>query len=212
MAPMPSPQVETAEPARAGLEARRAQCAALYPNGYGLGTDAWVAHIDPHAVVAHQHVDPDVEAMQALVDSIQVPVRLKLSRSERLEFREMAAFAMRPPWLGAARRVPKPKAGPWPRDTQYDNAFLRRKGLFHKLVRLPKQRVGAGKIDLQIMENLAVRLARDGVRERGLLLAIFERANVILKSTSSGEQVTMRELRKARTLLVRHRKWPKSLA
>lgn len=214
MAPMPSPQVETAEPARDVLEAMRAQHAALLSgdNDYGQ-----TRHNDNSA-----HPAEDRAAALAAVKLAQggygLPVdaekphpgerpyimdtmwgsTLKASGKRPWRINGLRGTYTAPPICIAADQLEADFA-----------AALR--SIANKGARLPNLRFGGGKLDLEAMGNLAARLARDGVRKRDLLLEISKRAHVILKPTSSGEQVTMRALRKARTLLVRHRRWPKPL-
>ena len=74
-----------------------------------------------------------------------------------------------------------------------------------------RDHIGSGE-NVDTGPHVSARIARDGVPERDLLRWIFrETAGAILKPTSSGEQITMRELRKARALLSKRGRWPKLL-
>lgn len=57
----------------------------------------------------------------------------------RFSVEETRDFLMRPVWLGAPTAQPRGKRGPAKKAvvTQYDLAYQRRKGLYHKIVRLP---------------------------------------------------------------------------
>jgi hypothetical protein len=61
-----------------------------------------------------------------------------LTREETLE------FITRPYYLGPPEPLPSGKRGPKTKRTQYDAAYERRKGLFHRLKRLPDSRKLAG--------------------------------------------------------------------
>lgn len=193
----PTPRLTAAEPVQSELGAMRAQREQLYPAGYGA--------VAFHADNSGQAVD-DARAAIVAMTVIQETGGTPLSTAETV------AFVEQPIYLGTPSRAPKPKAGPWSRDTQYDPSFLRRKGLFQKLVRLPRLRVGSGKIDLAYISKLAEKLSADGHPDRDLLRLMFDspRSFNLVKAESYGEPVSMRELRKARALLVRRGLWPNS--
>lgn len=147
-------------------------------------------------VALPDEVERGAEAMRKVHRAGGVP----LSDAETIEFITKRIN------LGRPQRSPKPAHGPWSRDTQYDLAYARRKGLFHKLVRLPSLRVGQGKIDLDRVAELATKLVAGGERDRDLVRLIFDRV-----SGKSGEAISLRDLRKARALLRKRGKWPKEL-
>lgn len=96
-----------------------------------------------------------------------------LSREETID------FITRPIWFGPPLRVTPKARGRRPRRTQYDDAVARRKGLYHRLVRLPGMSFVGGtaasdstlKARKQI-QTLALRLAPT-VPPRKLATSIF---------------------------------------
>ena len=142
----------------------------------------------------------DAERVAAAIRKLHKAGGVPLSDAEAIEFITKRINFGRP------QRSPKPAHGPWSRDTQYDLAYARRKGMYHKLLRLPSLRVGQGKIDLDRVAELAAKLLADGERDRDVLRLIFDRV-----SGKSGEAISLRDLRKARALLRKRGKWPKEL-
>lgn len=193
--------------------------------------DVDAAKVDPDGLPADQFAREKAELqarMNLIVDALQRPPPLasadEVERSTEamrkvhraggvpLSDAEAIEFVTRRINLGRPQRSPKPAHGPPSRDTQYDRAYARRKGLFHKLVRLPSLRVGEGKIDLDRLVKLASKLMAAGAREREVVALILGAGpgGVGLKG-KTGEVVTEREVRKARALLRKLGKWPKEL-
>ncbi len=81
--------------------------------------------------------DETEEAMR-LIKAIHATGGRKLTRDEALE------FIVKPLYLGPPEAMPSGKRGPKTKRTQYDAAYERRKGLFHRLKRLPDSRKLAG--------------------------------------------------------------------
>jgi len=104
----------------------------------------------------------DPEAAIAEIKKILAAGGNKLSKQEVIE------FINRPIDMGFPRRIESRGRGPKPKRTQYDDAFNRRRGLYQRLVRLPKLRTGTGYVDVSEIKNLAIRLLRQGIKRHSL--------------------------------------------
>lgn len=93
--------------------------------------------------------DPEA-CYEAMKLALQRPIQL--SREETLE------FITKPIYMGMPHTQPYSGKGPRPKLTQYDDAYDRRKGLYHRLARLPSLRRGKGYAENTI-RNVANKLA-----------------------------------------------------
>jgi hypothetical protein len=94
-----------------------------------------------------EHDETDV---LRLIRQIHAAGGRELTRAETLE------FITEPRYLGPPEPLPSGKRGPKTKRTQYDAAYERRKGLFHRLKRLPDSRKLAGLPLLQRVEAVAL--------------------------------------------------------
>ena len=75
-------------------------------------------------------------ALAAIKECLDKKNRHDLSREEEI------VFILRPIFMGSPMPLPAKSRGRKPKRNQYDLAYERRKGLYQRLVRLPKIRLG----------------------------------------------------------------------
>lgn len=92
-------------------------------------------------------------------EALRLMKELHRDGGRQLTREEIIEHITRQFWMGYP--VPKPpgKRGPKPKRTQYDDAYKRRKGLFHRLVRLPEARIRSGNRLRTHIDDIAKTLA-----------------------------------------------------
>jgi hypothetical protein len=87
-------------------------------------------------------------------------IKLALQIGRELSDEETVEFITKPVWLGYPEPLPAGKRGPRTRRTQYNAAADRRRGLYHRLVRLPANRPKAAKTRLRTGERLRLNVEK----------------------------------------------------
>jgi len=131
---------------------------------------------------------PDVEAvaLAAIKEAYKHP--RTLTREETIE------FITRPVNLGWPQRMPSKGRGPKPKRTQYDDAFNARRGLYQKLVRLPRQSKAATEASIpkrhevsersrKLVAPVVRKLRKQGIHERNLVNKIGIELSALSPST-----------------------------
>lgn len=75
---------------------------------------------------------------QGKEDEVARLIKEAWKRPRVLSREEVVEFIAKPVYMGTPERIPAKRRGPKQKRTQYDEAYDRRKGLYHRLVRLPK--------------------------------------------------------------------------
>jgi hypothetical protein len=97
---------------------------------------------------------PDDDRALAALEKIHVDCGVTLTKEEIIE------FISEPIYLGPPARLSKPKRGPHSRDTQYQQSFERRKGLYQRLVRNSKSARAGGSANKSAAQPVQLEIAR----------------------------------------------------